>query len=184
MMQQRIADLPIFVLDCCESRSQKQAQLKVRAAAKRLPKLAIQPRHITGTTAGHGPVFRGAYIDAATRPAPVYAAAYVAPAARSLSALFSAFCFSLCAICWHAVTLPPMVITQQAAQSLAALNMPVAAGVCTPREQQDIALPLVIPFGMEMFDIFAQRSPQRALAKEDHLAQALLLHRPVTQRSA
>jgi len=39
-------------------------------------------------------------------------------------------------------------------------NMPVAAGVCTPREQQDIALPLVIPFGMEMFDIFAQRSPQ------------------------
>src|SRR3989442_504570 len=55
-----------------------------------------------------------------------------------------------------------MVITQQATQSLAALNMPVAAGVCTPREQQDIALPLVIPFGMEMFDIFAQRSPQRA----------------------
>jgi len=70
-----------------------------------------------------------------------------------------------------------MVITQQATQSVAALNMPVAAGVCTPREQQDIALPLVIPFGMEMFDIFAQRSPQRALAKEDHLAQALLLHR-------
>jgi hypothetical protein len=65
-----------------------------------------------------------------------------------------------------------MVIPQQAAQSLAALNMPVAAGVCTPREQQDIALPLVVPFGMEMFDIFAQRSPQRALAKEDHLAQA------------
>jgi hypothetical protein len=32
-----------------------------------------------------------------------------------------------------------MVITQQAAQSLAALNRPVAAGVCTPREQQDIA---------------------------------------------
>jgi hypothetical protein len=30
-MQQRIADLPIFVLDCCESRSQKQAQLKVGA---------------------------------------------------------------------------------------------------------------------------------------------------------
>jgi hypothetical protein len=41
-----------------------------------------------------------------------------------------------------------MVITQQAAQSLAALNRPVAAGVCTAREQQDIALPLVIPFGM------------------------------------
>ena len=70
-----------------------------------------------------------------------------------------------------------MIIMQQAAQSLAALNMPVAAGVCPPREQQDIALPLVIPFGMEMFDIFAQRSPQRALAKKNHLAQALLLYR-------
>jgi hypothetical protein len=58
-----------------------------------------------------------------------------------------------------------MVITQEAAQSLAALNRPVAAGVCTAREQQDIALPLVIPFGMEMFNTFAQRSPQRALAK-------------------
>jgi len=44
--------------------------------------------------------------------------------------------------------------------------MPVASGVWTPRDQQDIALPLVIPFGMEMFDIFAQRSSQRALAKE------------------
>src|SRR5262249_48945973 len=71
-----------------------------------------------------------------------------------------------------------MVITQEPAQSLAALNMPLAAGVCAPREQQDITLPLVIPFGMEMFDIFVQCSPQRALAKEDHLAQALLLHRP------
>ena len=30
-MMQRIADLPIFVLDCCELRSQKQAQLKVGA---------------------------------------------------------------------------------------------------------------------------------------------------------
>jgi hypothetical protein len=71
-----------------------------------------------------------------------------------------------------------MVITQESAQSLAALNRPVAADVCTPREQQDIALPLVIPLGMEMFDIFAQCSPQGALAKQDHLGQALLLHRP------
>src|SRR5260370_28000661 len=55
-----------------------------------------------------------------------------------------------------------MVITQQATQSLAALNIPVAAGVRAPREQQDIALPLVIPFGMKMFDIFAQRSARRA----------------------
>jgi hypothetical protein len=60
-----------------------------------------------------------------------------------------------------------MVIAQESAQSLAALNRPVAANVRTPREQQDIALPLMIPLGMEMFDIFAQRSPQRALVKED-----------------
>jgi hypothetical protein len=32
---------------------------------------------------------------------------------------------------------------------------------------------LVIPLAMEMFDIFAQCSPQEALAKEDHLGQAL-----------
>src|SRR6266481_2502345 len=31
MTQQRVADLPIFVLDCRESHSQKQAQLKVGA---------------------------------------------------------------------------------------------------------------------------------------------------------
>src|SRR6516165_11524608 len=50
--------------------------------------------------------------------------------------------------------------------------------VRTPREQQYIALPLMIPLGMEMFDIFPQRAPQGALAKEDHLGQAFLLHRP------
>src|SRR5215470_12290556 len=71
-----------------------------------------------------------------------------------------------------------MVITQEAAQPLAALNRPVAADVRAPREQQDIALPLVIPLAVVMLDIFAQRSPQRALAKEEDLAQALLLHRP------
>src|SRR5438105_3942855 len=69
-----------------------------------------------------------------------------------------------------------MVIAQESAQWLVALNMPVAANVRTPREQQDIALPLMIPLGMEMFDIFPQRAPQGALAKEDHLGQALLLH--------
>jgi hypothetical protein len=52
-----------------------------------------------------------------------------------------------------------MVITQESAQSLAALNRPVAADVRTPREQQDVALPLMIPLGMEMFDILVQGSP-------------------------
>jgi hypothetical protein len=46
-----------------------------------------------------------------------------------------------------------MVIAQESAQSLAALNRPVAADVRTPREQQDVALPPMIPLGMEMFDI-------------------------------
>src|SRR5271166_5666110 len=56
--------------------------------------------------------------------------------------------------------------------------MPVAAGVCTPREQLDIALPLMIALSMIMFDIFAQGPPQRVLTKQNHLGQALLLHRP------
>jgi hypothetical protein len=36
----------------------------------------------------------------------------------------------------------------------------------------------MIPLGMEMVDIVAQRLPQRPLAEEDHLAQAFLLDRP------
>ena len=61
--------------------------------------------------------------------------------------------------------LPLMVMPQESAQSLAALNRPVAADVRTPREQQDVALPLMIPLGMEMFDILAQGSPQGARQK-------------------
>jgi hypothetical protein len=33
----------------------------------------------------------------------------------------------------------------------------------------------VISLGMEMIDVFAQRPPQRALAEQDHLRQALFL---------
>ena len=66
-------------------------------------------------------------------------------------------------------TLPPDGNNARVADSLAALNRPVATDVRTPREQQDVALPLMIPLGMEIFDIFAQGSPQGALAKEDHL---------------
>jgi hypothetical protein len=71
-----------------------------------------------------------------------------------------------------------MVIAQEPTQSLAALHGSLTTNVRIPREEQDVALPLVISLSVEMLDIFAQRSPQRALAKEDHLAQALLLHRP------
>src|SRR5262245_2012698 len=72
-----------------------------------------------------------------------------------------------------------MVIAQEPTQSLPALNrLRLAAGMRITREQQDVTLALVIPLDMIMFDIFFQRPPQRALAQEDHLGQALLLHRP------
>jgi hypothetical protein len=54
----------------------------------------------------------------------------------------------------------------------------IAADVRVPREQQDIVLALVIPLSVEMFDVFAQGPPQGAPTEENHLAQALLLHRP------
>jgi hypothetical protein len=45
-------------------------------------------------------------------------------------------------------------------------------------EQEAHAVALVIPLSVEMFDVFAQGPPQGALTEENHLAQALLLHRP------
>ena len=71
-----------------------------------------------------------------------------------------------------------MIVTQQPAQSFTTSHRPLAADVGITREQQDIALPLVIAFRMVMLNIFAQRSPQRALAEQNHLGQALLLDRP------
>ena len=68
---------------------------------------------------------------------------------------------------------------KEAAQSLAALNRTVTADVRTPWKQKDIAPPLVIAFGMVMLDIFAQRSPQRALAEQNHLGQTLLFYRHI-----
>jgi hypothetical protein len=42
---------------------------------------------------------------------------------------------------------------------LATLHGLLATNVRTPREQQDIALPLVISLSMEMLDVFAQCAP-------------------------
>ena len=70
-----------------------------------------------------------------------------------------------------------MIVAQEPAQSLAAANRPLAAAVRVSGKQQDVAVPLVIPLGMEMVDVFAQRPPQGALAEQDHLRQALLLDR-------
>jgi hypothetical protein len=57
-----------------------------------------------------------------------------------------------------------MIVAQKPAQSLAAPDRPLALPIGYPRKQQDIALPLVIPLGMEMVDVVAQRPPQGALA--------------------
>lgn len=70
-----------------------------------------------------------------------------------------------------------MIVAQKPTQSLAAANRPLAAAARVPRKQQDVALPLMIPLGMDMIDVFAQRPPQGALAEQDHLRQALLLDR-------
>ena len=71
-----------------------------------------------------------------------------------------------------------MVITQEPTQSLTALHGAGAADACIAGEQQDVVLPLMIALCMVVLDVFAQCAPQGALAKEDYLGQALLLHRP------
>ena len=71
-----------------------------------------------------------------------------------------------------------MVITQEPTQSLTALHGAGAADACIAGEQRDVVLPLMIALSMVMLDVFAQRAPQGAFAKEDYLGQALLLHRP------
>jgi hypothetical protein len=54
-----------------------------------------------------------------------------------------------------------MVAAQKPAQSFAALHKPLGMAVRVPRKQQDVAFPLVVPLGMEMVDVVAQRAPQR-----------------------
>src|SRR5271156_6759296 len=71
-----------------------------------------------------------------------------------------------------------MIITQEPTQSLTALHRPGAADACIAGEQQHVVLPLMIALSMVMLDVFAQGAPRGALAEEDYLGQALLLHRP------
>src|SRR5437870_843205 len=66
-----------------------------------------------------------------------------------------------------------MIITQESTQPLVPLHGQPAVDVPIPREQQDIALALVIALGMVVFDILLEGPSQRTLAKEDHLAQPL-----------
>ena len=74
-----------------------------------------------------------------------------------------------------------MVLTQEPAQPLATLNRSRATNI--PWEQQDVALSLVIPLSVKMFDIFAQSPPQGALTEENHLARHSSFT-DLTQRSA
>src|SRR5262249_25657196 len=67
-----------------------------------------------------------------------------------------------------------MIVAQKPTQSLVASDWPLALASPWPRNQQDVALPLVVPLGMEVFDIVNQCSPQRPLAEQDHPGQALL----------
>ena len=53
-----------------------------------------------------------------------------------------------------------MIIAQEPTQSLAAPNRPLTMAVRVSGEQQDVALSLVVPLGMEMVNIVAQRPPQ------------------------
>jgi len=71
-----------------------------------------------------------------------------------------------------------MIVAQKPTQSRAAPHWPLALPIRHPRKQQDVALPLMIPLGMEMVDILAQRLPQGAFAEKNYLGQALLFDRP------
>jgi hypothetical protein len=71
-----------------------------------------------------------------------------------------------------------MVIAQEPAQSLAALDGPPTIEIRVPREEQDVILALMVALGMIMVDVFVERPPQGALAEEDNLGQTLFFHRP------
>jgi len=58
-----------------------------------------------------------------------------------------------------------MVIVQEPAQSVAALDGPLTINVPVAWEKQDVAFALMIALCMIVLDVFVQGSPQRALAK-------------------
>ena len=67
-----------------------------------------------------------------------------------------------------------MVVAQEPAQSLAALDRPLTINVLFAWEEQDVALSLVIALRVVMLNVFAQRPPQRALAEQDDLRETFL----------
>jgi hypothetical protein len=64
-----------------------------------------------------------------------------------------------------------MVVLEQPAQPFPTTNrlIPASHWFLTRREQQHIALALMIPFLMKVPQVFSQHPPQRSLTKEDKL---------------
>jgi hypothetical protein len=50
-----------------------------------------------------------------------------------------------------------MIVAQKPTQSLAAPHRPLALPIVCPRKQQDVTLPLIISFGMEMVNMALSR---------------------------
>jgi hypothetical protein len=58
-----------------------------------------------------------------------------------------------------------MIVLQEPAQSLAAPHRSLALLIRRRGKQQDVALPLMVSLSVEMVNVFAQRTPQGALAE-------------------
>src|SRR5207237_1788672 len=71
-----------------------------------------------------------------------------------------------------------LVVFQQSPKPFATLHWTLTrCAWADHREEQDIALALMIPLVMIMFDILRQRMAERRFPKEDHPREALLLDR-------
>ena len=67
-----------------------------------------------------------------------------------------------------------MIVAYKPAQPFAAAHGALALLAGHSRKQQDVALSMVIPLGMEVFNLVAQHPPQGAFTEQDQLRQALL----------
>ena len=80
---------------------------------------------------------------------------------------------------WSKYSCGTLVIFEQAAESLTALNRVTLPGlfVAHYREEQLVAFPLMVSFAVIMSAVLRQDARQRALAEQDHLGQAFLFDR-------
>jgi hypothetical protein len=119
-------------------------------------------------------------IQSITRPscaALANASVVCSPCRTSFIRIVFRFLFSLCAICWHAVTLPPNG-NKSTGRSAARGIEHARRGGCLPSEGTAGHCPSLgdsVRYGN------VRHIHSTLAAKEDHLAQVLLLHRPQTQ---